>query len=229
MSSTASSSVPGQEPALTGITSTPAGTRRFRPAAINLSPRTIVSAFRKTIPAFRPPASPPPAWPRTTTPSRSRFTDNSDKGDLRLDYQQNPSTSWFLRVSDRKEERPQLARPAVCRSTARPTAASACSISRPSSATHASSAQNKILDARVGISRTKAGKFSTSIGSTPFTIPGLPTTACRCRRSALHRHQRLHRLRPSKHQPAVPESRPARSQGQLHPGSRGQHSHEVRL
>jgi hypothetical protein len=26
------------------------------------------------------------------------FTDNSDKGDLRLDYQQSPNTSWFLRV-----------------------------------------------------------------------------------------------------------------------------------
>ena len=31
------------------------------------------------------------------------FTDNSDKGDLRLDYQQNQNSSWFLRVSDRKE------------------------------------------------------------------------------------------------------------------------------
>src|SRR6267154_714267 len=31
------------------------------------------------------------------------FTDNSDKGDLRLDYQQNANNSWFLRVSDRKE------------------------------------------------------------------------------------------------------------------------------
>ncbi len=31
------------------------------------------------------------------------FTDNSDKGDLRLDYQQNANSSWFLRVSDRKE------------------------------------------------------------------------------------------------------------------------------
>ena len=36
---------------------------------------------------------------------------------------------------------------------------------------------DKILDARVGLSRTKAGKFSTSIGSTPFAIPGLPTNA----------------------------------------------------
>ena len=34
---------------------------------------------------------------------------------------------------------------------------------------------NKVLDARIGLSRTKAGKFSTSIGSTSFAIPGLPT------------------------------------------------------
>ena len=32
------------------------------------------------------------------------FTDNADKGDLRLDYQQNANSSWFLRVSDRKED-----------------------------------------------------------------------------------------------------------------------------
>jgi hypothetical protein len=31
------------------------------------------------------------------------FTDSADKGDLRLDYQQNANNSWFLRVSDRKE------------------------------------------------------------------------------------------------------------------------------
>src|ERR1700730_12952422 len=31
------------------------------------------------------------------------FTDNSDKGDLRLDYQQDANNSWFLRISDRKE------------------------------------------------------------------------------------------------------------------------------
>ena len=32
------------------------------------------------------------------------FKDNADKGDLRLDYQQSASSSWFLRVSDRKED-----------------------------------------------------------------------------------------------------------------------------
>jgi hypothetical protein len=31
------------------------------------------------------------------------FTDDADKGDLRLDYQQDANSSWFLRISDRKE------------------------------------------------------------------------------------------------------------------------------
>ena len=34
---------------------------------------------------------------------------------------------------------------------------------------------NKVLDARLGLSRTKAGKFTLSIGQNVFTIPGLQT------------------------------------------------------
>ena len=34
---------------------------------------------------------------------------------------------------------------------------------------------NKVLDARVGLSRTKAGKYTLSIGDNAITIPGLPT------------------------------------------------------
>ena len=34
---------------------------------------------------------------------------------------------------------------------------------------------NKILDARVGLSRTKAGKYTLSLGNNAVTIPGLPT------------------------------------------------------
>lgn len=37
-------------------------------------------------------------------PVAAPFTYNADKGDLRLDYQQNANSSWFLRVSDRKED-----------------------------------------------------------------------------------------------------------------------------
>ncbi len=36
---------------------------------------------------------------------------------------------------------------------------------------------NKVLDARLGLDRTKAGKYNLSIGNTDFNnIPGLPTT-----------------------------------------------------
>ncbi len=34
---------------------------------------------------------------------------------------------------------------------------------------------NKCSTSALGLARTKAGKFSTSIGSTAFAIPGLPT------------------------------------------------------
>ena len=34
---------------------------------------------------------------------------------------------------------------------------------------------NKIIDARLGLSRTKAGKYTLSIGDNAFTIPGLPS------------------------------------------------------
>jgi len=102
------------------------------------------------------------------------FTDNSDKGDLRLDYQQNANSSWFLRISDRKE-----------------TGVNNVTIPLPLDGqtngtirildqqvalgyNHLFGA-NKILDARLGLSRTKAGKFNLSIGDNAFTIPGLPS------------------------------------------------------
>jgi hypothetical protein len=102
------------------------------------------------------------------------FTDKSDKGDLRLDYHQNASTSWFLRVSDRKE-----------------TGVNYPTIPLPLDGTQNGTIRildqqialgytqligsNKVLDARVGLSRTKAGKFTLSIGQNQFTIPGLQT------------------------------------------------------
>jgi hypothetical protein len=38
----------------------------------------------------------PPALTPTTAPTNAPFTDNADKGDLRLDFQQNDKSSWFL-------------------------------------------------------------------------------------------------------------------------------------
>ncbi|WP_158944587.1 TonB-dependent receptor domain-containing protein [Granulicella sp. S190] len=102
------------------------------------------------------------------------FTDNSDKGDLRLDYQQNASNSWFLRISDRKEtgvNSPVFPLPldGQTNGTIR-----VLDQQVALGYTHLIGA-NKVLDARVGLSRTKAGKFSLSIGDNAITIPGLPT------------------------------------------------------
>ena len=102
------------------------------------------------------------------------FTDNSDKGDLRLDFQQSPNTSWFVRVSDRKEDglnSPALGLPLDGQTNGRIRVLDQQAVLGFTRLFGA----DKILDARVGLSRTKAGKFSTSIGSTPFNIPGLPT------------------------------------------------------
>ncbi len=100
------------------------------------------------------------------------FTDNSDKGDLRLDYQQTPNSSWFLRVSDRKEDGvnfPVIPLPLDS------TANGNIRILDQQVAlgyTHIFGA-DRVLDARLGLSRTKAGKYTLSIGQDAFTIPGL--------------------------------------------------------
>lgn len=100
------------------------------------------------------------------------FTDNSDKGDLRLDYQQSASSSWFLRISDRKEtgvNHPTIPLPLDGESNG------TIRILDQQVAlgyTHLFGA-NKVLDARLGLSRTKAGKYTLSIGQNDFTIPGL--------------------------------------------------------
>jgi hypothetical protein len=102
------------------------------------------------------------------------FRDNADKGDLRLDFQQNPNTSWFLRVSDRKENglnAAALPLPLDGQTNGKIRVLDQQAVIGFTRLF----GSNKILDARVGLSRTKAGKFSTSIGSTSFNIPGLPT------------------------------------------------------
>jgi hypothetical protein len=102
------------------------------------------------------------------------FTDHADKGDLRLDYQQSPNSSWFLRVSDRKEDGKNL--PAIPLPLDGQTNGNIYVLDQQVAAgyTHIFGS-NKILDARLGLSRTKAGKYSFSIGDNAFTIPGLTT------------------------------------------------------
>jgi hypothetical protein len=104
------------------------------------------------------------------------FTDKSDKGDLRFDYQQNPASSWFLRVSDRKETGVNF--PALPLPLDGQTNGSIRVLDQQVALgyTHLIGA-NKVLDARVGLSRTKAGKYTLSIGDNAITIPGLPTNS----------------------------------------------------
>jgi hypothetical protein len=101
------------------------------------------------------------------------FTDNADKGDLRLDYQQNASSSWFLRISDRKET--GVNNPTIPLPLDGQTNGTIRILDQQVALgyTHLFGA-NKIVDARLGVSRTKAGKFSLSIGDNAFAIPGLP-------------------------------------------------------
>ena len=102
------------------------------------------------------------------------FTDNSDKGDLRFDFQESPSTSWFLRVSDRKENglnSPALPLPLDGQTNGKIRVLDQQAVLGFTRLF----GSNRVLDVRMGLSRTKAGKFSTSIGSTAFNIPGLPT------------------------------------------------------
>ncbi|HUA98672.1 MAG TPA: TonB-dependent receptor [Terracidiphilus sp.] len=100
------------------------------------------------------------------------FTDNSDKGDLRLDYHQSENTSWFLRISDRKEtgvNYPTILEPldGTQNGTQR-----ILDQQVALGYTHLMGS-NKVLDARLGMSRTKAGKWTLSIGQNDFNIPGL--------------------------------------------------------
>lgn len=140
---------------------------------INPLSQQIIAAFRQ-VPINPNPGAAGTGLAQFNYAVQVPFTDNSDKGDLRFDFQQNPATSWFLRVSDRKENAlnaPALPLPLDGQTNGKIRVLDqqvVLGFTRLFGS-------DKILDARVGLSRTKAGKFSTSIGSTSFNIPGLPT------------------------------------------------------
>jgi outer membrane receptor protein involved in Fe transport len=107
------------------------------------------------------------------------FTDHADKGDLRMDFQQSDRTSWFLKISDRKETGKNfnlLPEPIDMQ-----TNGEILIHDRQASLgyTHAMGS-NKVVDARLALSGTKAGKWTFAIGDSSFpsgAIPGLPTIA----------------------------------------------------
>jgi hypothetical protein len=102
------------------------------------------------------------------------FTDKSDKGDLRLDFQQSPSSSWFLRISDRKENGVNYQ--AIPLPLDGQTNGKIRVLDQQIALgyTHLFGA-DKVLDARFGISKTEAGKYSLSIGTINNIVPGLPS------------------------------------------------------
>ena len=102
------------------------------------------------------------------------FRDYGDKGDLRLDFAPSQSQQYFLRISDRKETGtnfPTIPLPLEGQ-TSGPQRILDQQIALGYTGTFGA---NRVLDVRLGLSRTKAGKTPLSVGSTNFGIPGLPT------------------------------------------------------
>jgi hypothetical protein len=101
------------------------------------------------------------------------FNDNADKGDLRFDYQINAKSSAFLRISDRKENGVNF--PSIPIPLDGQTNGTIRILDQQIALgyTYLLGA-NKVIDARLGLDRTKAGKFNLSIGNTAFSTPGQP-------------------------------------------------------
>jgi hypothetical protein len=149
----------------------PAGTP-IPASAINPLSAQIVSYF-KQIPGLPVAGSASTGLASNDYAVQAPFTDKSDKGDLRLDYQQSANSSWFLRISDRKETGVNY--PTIPLPLDGQTNGNIRILDQQVALgyTHIFGA-SKVLDARLGLSRTKAGKYTLSIGNTAFTIPGLP-------------------------------------------------------
>jgi hypothetical protein len=101
------------------------------------------------------------------------FHDNSDKGDLRFDWQINSKSSSFLRISDRKENGINFASIPIPLDGQTNGNIRILDQQIALGYTYLLGA-NKVIDARLGLDRTKAGKFNLSIGNTAFSTPGQP-------------------------------------------------------
>ena len=130
------------------------------------------------------------------------FTDDSDKGDVRLDYQQNNNSSWFVRVSDRKETGVNY--PSILLPLDGQTNGTIRILDQQVALGYTRLwGANKVIDARVGLSKTKAGKYSLSIGDNAITIPGLSHKSYGCGRPALYQHLGVYRVWPPEHEPTM--------------------------
>jgi hypothetical protein len=170
--------VPVQNP-ITGVVYQPGAGPNAVPgggipaSAINPLSAQIVSYFDNLSAVLPKSGLPTTGLATNDYPVAVPFTDNADKGDLRLDYQQNASASWFLRVSDRKEDGKNF--PAIPLPLDGQTNGNIYILDQQVALGHTHLfGVNKVLDARLGLSRTKAGKWTDSIGDNVFDIPGLP-------------------------------------------------------
>lgn len=103
---------------------------------------------------------------------RSQFY--NDKGDLKIDHTFNQKTTIFARLSQRKMnnyEAPTIPGPVFSQANA---FVRVLNQQLATGVTHNLST-NSVLEFRLGISRTKAGKTPTGVGDSNFRLPGLPT------------------------------------------------------
>ncbi len=131
----------------------------------------IAVAITKLLPAVAPNLT----IPGNDYVQTQRFTDNSDKYDLRLDWQINPSTSSFARLSQRKERAVDYTPLPLPIDGGSNGTQKILDQQLALGVTH-SFGSNKLLDARLGVDYTKGGKFTLSLGQPGITIPGLPTS-----------------------------------------------------
>jgi len=159
----------------------PAGTSIFNAAGADPTAKVIANYYKAALPAKCQVTSGASTTGVATNncAMSQRFTDNADKGDLRLDFQQSQNRSWFLKVSDRKEtgvNYPLLPEPIDMQANGE------IKIHDEQVALGYTQlmGSNKVIDARLALSGTKAGKWTKAIGTsyiTPSQIPGLPTIA----------------------------------------------------
>lgn len=101
------------------------------------------------------------------------FRDYSDKGDLRLDYTASPSASYFLRISEHKETAINF--PTIPLPLEGQTGGYQRILDQQIALGYTGSfGANRLLDVRLGISRTKAGKTPISEGTAPVLVNGAP-------------------------------------------------------
>jgi hypothetical protein len=101
------------------------------------------------------------------------FRDYADKGDLRLDYTQSPSARYFLRISEHKETAINF--PTIPLPLEGQTGGYQRILDQQIALGYtASFGANRLLDLRLGVSRTKAGKTPISEGTSPVLVNGAP-------------------------------------------------------